>query len=315
MILGDFDAPEKNTIMQEVLSEQTEKVQAEDRACIEELAKKRFSQSPRRKRLRIYMSTSTYKKYAPMLDLFHSSDYDIILIKANDKLPIIAPNSQIWKFSTGLEITAISAKHNDLMSDRDSLGFVIKFEKFVLVYTGDTGFSPEIEEQYLDIYKKYNKYHVVLLAHLGGFKEYEKKYDVSKSLKENHKFFYKNHLGRLGLAKLVETLKPKICVISEFGEEFRKTRIELTNQFQKIYKNTYFIPADIGLCISQDNKIKLIDKINHEVKKIGTDFYDYLETTVCECHNDASLHYYKKDAVKEADLREFLSIQYFQQLH
>lgn len=315
MILGDFDAPEKNTIMQEVLSAQPGQVQVEDRAFIEEEAKKRFSISPRRKRIRIYMSVSTYKKYAPMLDLFNKADYDIILIKANDKLPIITSNTQKSKYLHGLEIMAISAKHNDLMSDRDSLGFIIKYEKFVLVYTGDTGFSSEIEEQYMAIGKKYNKYHIVLLAHLGGFKEYEKKYDVSKSLKDNNKFFYKNHLGRLGLAKLIETLKPRICIISEFGEEFRKTRIVLTNHFQQIYKSTFFIPADIGLCISQDNTINLVDKIDHEAKQIGTHFYDYLETSVCECKNDASLHYYKKDIIKEADLREFLSNQYFQKLN
>jgi len=254
------------------------------------------------------MTTSTYKKYSSILDIYEKSDYDTVLIKANDKLPILSPNLGEAEYARDLGIIAISAKHNDLLSDRDSIGFVIHYKDFVLVYTGDTGFSREMEKQYRNIHKKYSKYNIVLLAHIGGFKEYEKKFDASSSINENYRFFYKNHLGRLGLAKLVEIVKPKICIISEFGEEFRKTRLKLTQIFQDVYgDDTFFIPADIGLCLNTANEIKLIDKIDYDKTKVHDAFYPYYDTAICEHKLNTSLQYYKKGAVTEADLREFLS--------
>jgi len=284
-ILGDIDTHEEGTIMHDVFSDisnQGQNIKYEDKDYIEETAKKEFKQSERRKRIRLYMTASTFKKYAPMLKLYETSDYDVVLIKAGDKIPILPPGSKQPRYPKDLRITAIKAKHNDLMSDRDSLGLIIHHKDFVLVYTGDTGYSQEIEKQYRRIYKEYGKYDIVLLAHLGGFREYEKKFAASKRVQNNGNAFYKNHLGRLGLAKLVEVLRPRLCIISEFGEEFRNIRVELS----KIYEDTYkedriiFIPADIGLCINTENKIRLIDKYEYDDKKprISAGFYPYTDT-------------------------------------
>jgi hypothetical protein len=274
---------------------------------IEKLAKEEFKHSSRRKRIRIYMSASTFKKYAPMLSLFGASDYDVVLIKANDKIPILTPGAKQPEYSNDLKVTAIEAKHNDLLSDKDSLGFIIHYMDFVLVYTGDTGYNPAIEKQYRAISEEYSTNSIILLAHLGGFKEYEKKFDTSKSVDENWSFFYKNHLGRLGLAKLVELLKPKICIISEFGEEFRKTRLDLRTIFQDVYgDDTFFIPADIGLCINTDNQIRLIDKYDDEKNSINTAFYPYADTVPCKLDEASLLYYYGKGTINEADLRVFL---------
>ncbi len=256
------------------------------------------------------MSASTFKKYAPMLNLYEKIDYDVVLIKADDEIPILPPSPKQPKYPYDLKITAIKAKHDDLLSDRDSLGFIICYGSFVLVYTGDTGYSPEIEKQYREIHEKYCKSDIVLLAHIGGFKEYEKKFVYSRNVEYNRKSFYKNHLGRLGLAKMVEVLKPNICVISEFGEEFRNKRIKLSNIFQEVYGvDTFFIPADIGLRINADNKISLIydyeyDGIIKTDKR--TDFYSYSKTCVYELEFEATLIYYKSGIVTEGSISELL---------
>ena len=313
MIIGDFDAPEENTMMQEVLTAEKGNVADADRSRIEKAAKSKFAESNRRKRLRIYMSASTFKKYAPMLDLNQSTDYDVVIVKAGDKLQIEYPNPLATGPEKIPEITATKAKHSDLISDRDSLGFIVKYEDFVLVYTGDTGFSSEIEAQYKKIRKTYKGHDIVLLAHLGGFKEYETKFLADKGIEENQKHFYKNHLGRLGLAKLIEALEPRICLISEFGEEFKRTRLLLTEIYQKVYGETTFFPADIGLRMNADRKLWLVDEIGSE--KDGAGYYNCSEALVCELDFDASLHYYKNGVVIESKLIESLTRRYYRQLY
>jgi len=198
-----------------------------------------------------------------------------------------------------------------MFSDRDSIGFIFRYKKFVLIYTGDTGFNSKIESRYSKISDEYKDYKIVLLAHLGGFKAYENRFYASKDFYQDEKFFYKNHLGRLGLARLVEVLRPEVCIISEFGEEFRNTRIRLTEIFRKVFgKDTLFFPADIGLTLDMEGKVKLIDNIDRKNYKIEDSFYPYSKFSVCEHNLSNSLQYYKKDRITEGDLREFLTMLY-----
>ena len=81
---------------------------------------------------------------------------------------------------------------------------------------------------------------IVLIAHLGGFKDHEN--DYAGYLLENdtngqQKSYYENHLGRIGLAKAFETINPEFCLISEFGEEFKSRRQEIA----EIYNNAFNI--------------------------------------------------------------------------
>ena len=217
-VLGDGHPSDANrtTIIQDIRDCIQDVSNMPNEEEIEKRAKRELAASPRRKRIRIYMSASTFKIFAPRFDLYKTSDYDIVIIKETEKLPIRPPNQNDGPYRSDLTITAISAKHNDLQSDRDSLGFVFHSEskKYVLVYTGDTGYDSEIEDQYKELKVKYSAYNVILLAHLGGFKDYEKNFAAEKEMEMNWSSFYKNHLGRLGLARLVEVLEPEICIIS-----------------------------------------------------------------------------------------------------
>jgi hypothetical protein len=174
-----------------------------------------------------------------------------------------------------------------------------------LVYTGDTGYDGRIKDAYEKIFDEYGENKIVLLAHIGGFKEYEQKFDASKTIKENESIFYTNHLGRLGLARLVEILKPKVCIISEFGEEFRKMRIDLCRIYQDVYNGTKFIPADIGLKISSKCKVELIDLVDIYSKKIKHSFYPCDEVSVCEHLKSNSLKYYNGKKVKETTVLQY----------
>jgi len=65
-------------------------------------------------------------------------------------------------------------------------------------------------------------------------------------------------------------LKPKFCILSEFGEEFRGTREDLASQFSKVFeeKKISFIPADTGLRMRADGKLWVINSfINGKIER------------------------------------------------
>jgi tetratricopeptide (TPR) repeat protein len=201
-----------------------------------------------RKVIDLYLTVGAFKKHATRLELRRDGEYRVHVIKSNEK-PI--------EIGKGVTIRPICAKHFDLMSDCDAVGFVIEFASSAIVYTGDTGFSPEIGKQYQALREEFSKdkKSVTLLAHIGGFKAREK--DTNLKSIASGKAFYKDHLGRNGLICLVDILRPQCCIISEFGEEFDGYRESVANLFTETFKdkNIRFLPADIGLCINSDMKI------------------------------------------------------------
>lgn len=192
-----------------------------------------------------------------------------------------------------IRIRAIKSSHRDLFEKESSLGFVFEFEKTALVYTGDTGWR-DIEETYQNIKYKLGDKKIILLAHIGGFKLEE-----IEALDEapNINCHYKNHLGRLGLVQINKILQPQICLISEFGEEFKYNRVKVAKIFNAAFKDsskhTNFIPADIGLSVDlQKALIKAYIEIDTDNRKIIWDMVDPNEISVGEYKKGNSLFYY-----------------------
>jgi tetratricopeptide (TPR) repeat protein len=232
-----------------------------------------------------------------------------------------------------ISVKTIKANHEDLIKGQKCIGFVLELEKVVIVYTGDTGwYNSEkdcLEKQYLQLKRQYKeckdeckKKDIVLIAHLGGFKESENRfwnYDektktiinkeiISSSLEDSlKKMYYDNHLGRLGLVKLVETLEPDICLVSEFGEEFNGLRIKFTKILQEAFnsKKITFLPADIGLCLdfSDTNqiKVKAITSIDYKNHKITYKSVSPSQVKVGEYRDKNTLFYYHGNNILEGD--------------
>lgn len=163
------------------------------------------------------------------------------------------------------ELVKIKGEHttyeyNKIDQGRNAFGFYVKHQATGLIYTGDTAWYNKIESYYKDVkndLRENHIEHIVLIAHFGAY--YEKELDFV----ENPSFdkpFYKNHLGALGLVKINEYLKPRLCIISEFGEEYSGLRDDLANIYNDAFKNTdetqktYFLPADLGLKINLNYK-------------------------------------------------------------
>ena len=252
---------------------------------------KEFFKSHRRKIIEFYMPLSVFKFYSGLFELTDKTNYRIHIIEEgtvcniSDKLTADSENSFV--------IRTIRAKHRDMISDICAIGLSIEFKDLVIIYTGDTGWDEEIGKQYLKLKAAHEGKYVILLAHIGGFKDCEDNYLTCDKYSD---LFYKNHLGRLGLVELNEKLKPSICLISEFGEEFKGNRTELAAIFQKAFDETIlFFPVDIGFRLDLNNKkIKCIHQAEENPYSLKYSYENPMEISTYEHKKNYSLHYYDK---------------------
>ncbi|MCX6245878.1 MAG: hypothetical protein NTU98_14385 [Bacteroidetes bacterium] len=255
-----------------------------------------LEKSPRRKIIQFFLTKSVVKKFSGMLNSYASEDYIYHTIEEGDEKEIIKDL---------VKVKMIFAAHDDIISDRDSLGFIFYFQDNVLVYTGDTGWNEKIEQQYKEERKSLKDKKIILLCHMGGFKSEENRYFEPKQRSVS---FYLQHLGRLGLGKLIITLKPDLCIISEFGEELKNFREKICDVYQKVFPDTKFLPADIGLEYHFiTNKIMAISELDLETYKFKTELTDPKKVKTCLLRKDYSLHYYKSGGgFSESDLIQVL---------
>lgn len=270
------------------------------------------------------MTLSTYKKYSGMFELFKVKDYRINIIEPGTTIKSIE-NLKLRNYEE-LDIKVIQAKHFDIVSDISSVGFAIRLNNHFIIYTGDSGVNEDVVKIYKDLRtnyiddnkKKTDDTKVILLSHLGGFKEYER-----QITEKNYDHYYTNHLGRIGIAKLVEILNPDYCLISEYGEEFKGYRIKIAEIFDTVYKNTKFIPCDIGLKIFLERKeiktfgineisFKSKDECNCNEKEYGEqiekDIFSLDDIKSVLLNADSSIHYYNKSNVSLNDLTVYLAL-------
>jgi tetratricopeptide (TPR) repeat protein len=248
-----------------------------------------------RKVIDLYLTTGVFKKHATMLELRRYGEY---------RVHIINPEEEPIKVGKDVTIRPICAKHYDLMSDCDAVGFVIEFPEFALVYTGDTGYSPEIGKRYSTLRDELSKKKsVALLAHIGGFKSQERATNVESI--SNGKAFYNDHLGRNGLICLVDALRPHCCIISEFGEEFNGFREQVANLFTRTFEKfkIRFLPADIGLCMNSNMMIWAINKVKYgrnKKPKLEKDFIDPSDSRAILLENGC-LTYHNHDLIEKKE--------------
>ena len=248
-----------------------------------------------RKIINLFITKSVFTKYSGLFDLYSKTDYKIHIIEKGGN----------YKISTNVWFNTIGAKHDDLISDIDSVGFLLKINKTSLVYTGDTGWSHDIELEYKKVKRKCKDSFIILIAHIGGFKEYEMKY-LSHKTKIRDKYLYKHHLGRIGLSRINQTLKPDVCLISEFGEEFKGHRQKIAQIYQKAFNDEIiFLPADIGLkfCFKK-YKFKTITEMDLREKKLSFGYIAPKDINPYLFKSDYSISYYYNELKDSEDRLE-----------
>ncbi|MBN2134268.1 MAG: tetratricopeptide repeat protein [Acidobacteria bacterium] len=173
----------------------------------------------KKKTIDLYMNLGTMKKVSGWLNPREDYLRKIHVVEEGIEYPL----------TNILSVLPTKAIHCEILAKNYALGYIFKLRgRKIIGFTGDTAWAQD--GSIAEPYKKCD----ILVAHLGSI--YEK--DFKGEL-------HSNHLGLLGLSGLIGAVKPKLCVISEFGEELETFREELANNLTKNLGPTC-ISADIG---------------------------------------------------------------------
>ncbi len=163
-----------------------------------------------------------------------------------DKVTVVSAGQS---FMPGLKpeirFRVVKANHDELVSRDYSIGLVMEIsfdsQSRKIVLTSDTGLLPfegnsdrpiigsDYEHEVWKSYNEDNKETDVLVVHVGAIKEKE----LDESFKVPKDACYPNHLGIIGTARVITKVRPKLAIVSEFGEEMRAFRCSLIEGLKK----------------------------------------------------------------------------------
>jgi hypothetical protein len=184
-------------------------------------------------------------------------------------------------------MTVLPAYHDEIVTRYHSVGlhFSLSFGEDVkhnLLLTSDTGLYPpsekgesdnnikssktEIHEQYKLISESLVNDIDLLVPHLGSIGE--KELSVVEDMNwQPEDILYGNHLGVLGVLRLISAIKPKLALVSEFGEELKTFREDLIKLMRKVMEKVMpneqvnILPADLPFIYDIKNRtIFCVDK-------------------------------------------------------
>ena len=178
-----------------------------------------------------------------------------------EKFEILNEN-QTYHISPNLLMKGIKTIHNDIVTETSSRGLIFELKrgskKFKLGITGDTKLYSGVSDA-LGLYSLFENIDVLVL-HIGSIHERE-----FETIKDNFEFheYDGEHLGIRGIVNMIFRCRPKLAIISEFGEELKDLRSKMAYEIDDNLENynssgsTRVIPGDIGLRIIFENSLKV----------------------------------------------------------
>ena len=186
----------------------------------------------KRKRIDLFLNAGTFKKYGGWLSLKREEIDKIYILNSSDEI----------KLTPNLSLKVTKAKHNEIIDNEYCVGLIFSYNDNNIIFTSDTEWDENIGNQYKNLNNP------LLIPHIGTISRKEADYLSGKPMNE---CIYSNHLGLIGVTKMIDAVNPIFTVISEFGEEI-KERIKICNKIESIFQSK-IIPADIGLTIALEN--------------------------------------------------------------
>ena len=191
------------------------------------------------KRVRFFVNNGAMLKFSGMLDLA-GNDY-------TDRVYTMNPD---WEcgLGPGLSLRVLPANHDEMVARDQSVGLLLTADlggaKRTLLFTGDTGLFPLQKDsaklvpdttgrEVWDLYPKDDGRPVspdLMVVHIGSIRETELRLEADRT---PQMACYPNHLGIIGTARLVTQCRPRLAVVSEFGEEMRDFRVDLIRGLQE----------------------------------------------------------------------------------
>ena len=217
-------------------------------------------ESPEFKRVDVYMNTGALVKFSGMLDL-RGSDYINMVHTLSPGLT--------YHLGDGMKMKTLAAYHDERITARKyAVGLKFTFsrenESRIVLLTSDTGLFPQVNPPDKDgataditgdeVWRTYEidgQDIDALIVHIGSIKNQEFQSTIGT---DENKIYYPNHLGMIGTARVITAVKPRLAIISEFGEELSGILEDLIDVIRKIV-NEYFrdkgapkvLPGDLSL--------------------------------------------------------------------
>ncbi len=210
------------------------------------------------KKINVYLNTGSMMKFSGIIDL-RGCDYikKVYTMTAGNK----------YELSDGMELSVLPAYHDEVVSNKYSVGLHFSIDtkkgKKNLLFTSDTGLFPQTkniegkkvadvgEKEIHELYGECSKNVNLLIPHLGSIRKEE----INSPI-DSDEIFYPNHLGILGTARMITKIRPKLAVVSEFGEELRDFQEKLIKLLDLVVKGFFdkekknvpvVLPGDIPL--------------------------------------------------------------------
>jgi tetratricopeptide (TPR) repeat protein/ribonuclease BN (tRNA processing enzyme) len=204
------------------------------------------------------------RKISLFTNLSASVKFSHLLAKNEDSFDNveILNENQTHQITPKLRMKATKAIHADILTEDSARGLIFELEKEKGVYrlgiTGDTKFFKGSAKQngLCSFFENVD----VLVLHLGSI--HEKEFTFLEDDFEGHKYDG-DHLGVRGIVNLIAQCRPKLAIISEFGEELKELRTDIAFKIDNCFENydssgrSRVIPGDIGLTILFNDAIKV----------------------------------------------------------
>jgi hypothetical protein len=235
--------------------------------------------------LSLLNKTKTSKKINLFVNLGASVKFSNLI--ANNETLIdqveILNEGRKYEITQKIRMEATKAKHKDILTEESAKGLIFELRRgrktFKVGLTGDTAlFTTTHEGKGLpSIFENMD----VLVLHIGSIQRQE--FECLEDNFENQKY-EGGHLGIRGIVNLILRCRPKLAVISEFGEELKQLRTTIAEKIDNRFENfestnkVRVIPGDIGLKISFDDKMKVRCEICGDMIEIEN--IHYTETLI-----------------------------------
>lgn len=221
------------------------------------------------KKVNLYLNPGALLKFGSLLDWRAKKSINVIRT-------IHAGNTYTLD-GQGTVLTVLPAYHDEIVTRYYAVGLHFSFDfgaegKRNLLLTSDTGLYPskedneteeersqrrvEIHERYRVLNPELVKDIDLLIPHLGSIGEKELKpmddLKLDKDSWQEEDLLYGNHLGVLGVLRMVSEIRPNVALISEFGEELKTFRGKLLELMQRVINGVIegerkpkLLPADL----------------------------------------------------------------------
>ena len=192
------------------------------------------------KKVRFFLNNGSFQKFSGLLNL---QDFSF-----TEKVITLNPGAE-HELLGGGRIRVMPAYHDEVVARDQAVGLLVTLDMEGgstrrILLTSDTGLLPldkgtrelraDGTQATQQIWRRYEEYGAtkpdVMIIHIGSIKRQELEYNLDR---EPWQACYPNHLGLIGTAQVMLACRPKLALISEFGEEMRNIRLSLVKSLQE----------------------------------------------------------------------------------